>query len=386
MKIIILKAGKENKVLNFYQWIFKDDLQSVEGNPQPGEIVRILSQNGKFIGLGFFNPSAQIPVRVFSLSEENPTKIIEQKLLRAFQKRNNIKMGRLVFSEADFLPGLIIDRYGDYFVVQIRNPGMYAFINPISILLRKIFSPRGVILRNDFETLRDGEIPRGIQVIDGTKPEKPVLIKENGLQFYVDVVGGQKTGYFFDQKANRLKVKEKVKQGDLGLDLYSYTGGFALMAASSGANVIAVDKSKEDLELAQKNAELNNLQNSITFVQDDVENFLSHWKKKVDFIVCDPPGMAKKRSELKRIQYTLVNILIRSFGLLKENGWMVCFSCSYLMDWNFMMNSIRIAASKLRVPLFLEEISLQNADHPILLQMPETLYLKGFWLRKGELL
>jgi 23S rRNA (cytosine1962-C5)-methyltransferase len=384
MKKIFLKSGKEKKILNFYQWIFKDDILTLEGQMEPGEVVEILSQSGIYLGLGFYNPDAHIPVRIITTREESVESALERKIRQAIRKRADEKNARYIAGEGDFLPGLIVDRFEDYLVLQIRNPGMYKQLNLILDLLNQLLKPAGMILRNDFETIREKHIPRENKVVYGTVPNQPVQITEGELKFLVDLKHGQKTGFFYDQKENRKRIPVLVKPSQVGLDLYTYTGAFGLYAAKAGATVTAVDISQEDLSIARKNAELNYLSQSINFVQSDVIRFLQNFRQEVDFIMCDPPALAKRKNELPGIQYMLVDLIIQCLHKLKPDGWMVIFSCSYLLDWSFMMNTIRIAASKVRMPVYLMDFSIQSPDHPILLQMPETLYLKGFWLRKGE--
>lgn len=385
MKIIVLLPKREEKIRNFYQWVFRDDFYPPETVPAAGEVVRIVSSRGEFVALGFYNNEAQIPVRVLSLKEQPVEEILTTKLINSLRLRGNEPFARYVYAESDFLPGLIIDRFGEYFVMQIRNPGLEQYADLISDVLVHTFHVSGILLRNDFRTSREKILDRGVKVLYGEVPRDKVLIKENGLQFLVDLYGGQKTGYFYDQRHNRKKVLGKTVPGTFGLDLYTYTGSFAIHAAAKGSRVIAVDSSASDLEVARKNAELNDVGHRITFEQAEVTEFLGRMREPVDFIIMDPPGLAKRKGELDKARFLLVEQLILALDLLKPGGWMVVFSCSYLMDWQFMLNAIRIAASKVRVPVYLEEISLQDFDHPVLLQMPESLYLKGFWLKKGEL-
>lgn len=384
MKKIILKKGKELKLQNYYQWIFKDDIAGADENIKPGEAVEILAANGLYVGKGFYNPDAHIPVRVITIKDLEIDEAIRRHLLLAIQKRANSPYARYVSGEADFIPGLIVDRFNHYLVIQTRNPGIHSRLELITDFLVSQFRPEGIILRNDFETLREKHIPRENKVLYGKIPDNPVIIHDGEVQIKVDILKGQKTGFFFDQTYNRKRVYERISSGEKGLDLYCYTGSFALHAAKAGASVTAVDISEEDLQLGYENAELNEVSDRITFVKSDVMQFIRSCEEEMDFIICDPPALAKKRSELGRIQYMLVDLLIEILRVLKPGGWAVVFSCSYLLDWEFMVNTIRIAASKARVPVFLEEVTLQNKDHPVLLQMPETLYLKGFWIRKGE--
>ncbi len=382
MNIVILKKGKEKKVLNRYQWIFKDDIREIMGDPQSGDVVNVLDENHTFIAKAFYNDSAKIPLRVIALHDAKPENIIKVKIEKAVAKRNDLFYGRMVFAEADFIPGLIVDRYGDYLALQIRNPGLLAYAEVVKDILVEILHPKGIILRNDFETLRDANLKRGSEVIYGSVPEE-IIISENGYKFYVDLYQGQKTGYFYDQRDNRKIAVSLITEGMQALDLYTYTGSFAIHMAGSGAAVIAVDKSKDDLLTAKRNAELNGLKNDVEFIASDVLSFLRQEKREYDVIVCDPPGLAKKKSELKNIKTHLVDIGVEMLRILKPGGQLVLFGCSHLMQASFLTEVLKIAASVIKKPLFLKYTTHQPPDHPILLQMPETAYLTGVWVTGG---
>lgn len=322
MNPIILKDGKEQKILNFYQWVFWDDIHRPPDNTISPGPVTLLSAKGVFIAKGFYNPNARIPVKIITLKEEPAEVAIQRKISIAVEKRKDRQFGRLVFAESDFLPGIIVDRFGSYLVMQIRLEGYEPFIENISDTLIESTGCEGILLRNDFETLREKISRRDTQLIYGDVPREPVIIRENNLSFYVDLWAGQKTGYFYDQQSNRNSLANLVSPGMNGLDLYTYTGSFALTAAAKGANMVAVDKSEDDILLAEKNARLNSLEQNVSFVVQDVDTFLRDYKEEVDFIVCDPPGLVKKKSELKRGQYLLVDILMKSLSLLKKTaGW-----------------------------------------------------------------
>ena len=383
MKLAVLKEGKEKKVKNHYQWIFKDDVKTISGDPQVGDVISILDYQNFFIGKAFYNPAAKIPLRVISLKDAPIEEIITSKIVYAVKKRKSLKFGRLVFAEADFLPGLIVDRYGDYTVIQIRNPGLFKYKDIILDAIQRELPLKGILIRNDFETLRDASLFRENEILFGEVPKDIITIEENDLKFYVDLWKGQKTGYFYDQRDNRKMVSNIVNKGMKGLDLYTYTGAFAIHAAKQGAYINAVDKSKNDLLLAEKNAKLNGTESQIKWINDDVLNYLSAEEEKYDFIICDPPGLAKKKSEVKKIQGHLVDISREMLRILNPGGWLVLFSCSHIMSAKFLTDTLRIAASLDQRPIYLKDTTHQPFDHPVLLQMPETAYLTGVWIIGG---
>ncbi|KLO22666.1 methyltransferase [Marinitoga sp. 1197] len=385
MIIVKLKKDKDNKIKNGYLWIFKDEIQEITGEKKDGEICNVFSNEFEFIGKGIFSNSSNIMVKILSLKDE----IIDEnffyhKFIRALKLRNNFgKSYRLFHAEADGIPGLIIDKYEDFLVIQFRNVWLENKKDEVINALIKIFNDeiKGIYERSDFETSSKENLKRNTGVLYGKEPPDNFIIEEEGIKYIVDIKNGQKTGFFFDQRKNRVYIR-KYSSGAIGLDAYSYTGGFALNMAKYGAKrVIAVDKDKYALEILKENAKINNLSEKIEVVFDDVENFLSKTENVFTLMMLDPPSLIKKKAE--RFKGVQIFKRISRLGIqrLENFGILSLCSCAYQADIKLLIESLRRSVEKEGIKLQNMDIITQSNDHPWILQIPESLYLKCLWVR-----
>ncbi|MBI3259851.1 MAG: class I SAM-dependent rRNA methyltransferase [Ignavibacteriae bacterium] len=357
----------------------------------PGNIVEVFSSTGKSYGSGLYNPNSLIAVRLLGekITELSSTFFIER-IGRAEQLRSQIMVGelsyRLVFGESDFLPGLIIDRFDDYFALQILSAGMDTRMqNIIEALLHLFPNTKGIIEKNTshLRQLEGLELREGL--VYGSIPDEIEII-ENGIRLSLSLLGGQKTGYFLDQKHNRVRVREI--SGNLRvLDCFCNQGGFALNAGFGGAEeVLGIDSSEGAIAAAGNNATLNNLTN-IKFQKADVFDFLAaevRNKSSWDCIILDPPSFTKSKKNVGAAKKGYAEINRQALQLLRRGGILVSASCSQHIYEETLLQIIHTEAVKLNIPIRLIYRGGQSPDHPILVGMPETQYLKFFMFAVGK--
>jgi len=396
MVVLIAKKGKEKKIKNFYPWLFKDEVDDIIGDPEAiskSGLCNLFSKSGEFLGRGLYIPNSR---KIFKLLSYKDEKIDHEFFIKRIQRAISIRerdfrtpFYRLINAEADFIPGLIVDRYADYLVVQFRDTAIKTLENHILEALIDLLNPKGIQERSDFEHVEDFNFTQTNETVYGEIPDR-IILEENNLKILVNLKSGQKTGFFYDQRKNRNIARSIAKkfEGETGLDLYCYTGGFALNMSYSGMNVIAIDKSKEDIELAKENAKINNLDRKITFLDARVEDFLEEKRElKAKFIVFDPPSLIKNKSEKRKAFKILSELIGKSLNLIDEG----CFSfssCAYNIDLELMIEILRIQAGDRKKILRVLNHTIQDIDHPWILQIPESLYLKTLWLiiEKEEML
>ncbi len=384
MVIIKLKKGKEKKIINNYPWIFKDEVFELtkDGNDN---ICNVFSYNDKFLGKAFINYNSNKLLYMLTKKDEKiDINFFESRILRAYKLRNKLyekPYYRLVNAESDFLPGLIIDRYGKYFSLQIRLKSLEHYKNDLIEILISNFKPHGIFERSDFETLKNENLSRNSGVLYGEIPDQ-VEIEENGIKYLVDIKNGQKTGFFFDQRASRKYLRNVISEKKYGLDLYTYTGSFALNMAKMGLEVDAVDKSKYDIETAKKNAEINGLK--VNFIVDDAFEYIKNIKKSYDIIVLDPPSLIKGRGKIKWVKGFLKDLIRCSLQKIKDKGILVFCSCAYYIDDSIMTEVLRMASGDIGAYLRVLNKTFQEWDHPWILQIPESLYLKCLWIEVNK--
>ncbi len=374
---MVLKAGKERKVKNGYPWIFRDELEDIVGDPENGDVVNVFSHRHEFLGKAFYGSRLRMITRH---DEDINPDFFRSRILMADEKRDfQNPYYRVVHGEADSLPGLIVDRYGDGFVVQLRNAGMERFRWEIVEVLVKDLGAKFVHERSDFESDPGERLERRNETLYGEVPEETVIL-ENDMRFIANLKRGQKTGFFFDQRANRFKVRKL--EGKRALDLFTYTGGFALNLARTGFEVVGVDISGPDLELARRNAKMNDLR--VEFVESDVFDYLRGEREIFDVIVADPPAVIKRKAERKKGIEFFSRLVEESTGVLKIGGTLVLCSCAYHMDLSSVLESMRrgIEGSGKRWRII--DVTFQDLDHPWIAQMPESLYLKCVWAKLEE--
>ena len=382
MASAILNPGREARVLSGHPWVFRSDIARVEGRHEPGDVVKVVSSRGKVMGMALYNPQSQIALRMMSLKEEAiDASFIYDRVKRAVDYREkfaDLKSCRLIFAESDGLPAMIVDSFGDVLVLQCLSLGMERFKGDVVNALMELVHPTGIYERNDVpvRTLEGLEQKKGL--LYGRVPERVEMV-ENGVRFLVDVIDGQKTGFFLDQKENRAAIAPFVKNARV-LDCFTHTGSFALHAGRYGAKeVLGVDISAHACAVAEENAALNNLLSTVRFTEANVFDFLRaqyDGNEQYDMVILDPPAFTKTRSAVEGATRGYKEINLRAMKLLRDGGYLVTCSCSQHILPGPFMDIIKDAARDARVQLRQIEYRTQGRDHPILPAAPETQYLK----------
>lgn len=382
MSKAILIPGKEKRVYSRHPWIFKSDIDRLEGECAPGEVVDIVSSRGRFLARGFYNPSSQIALRIMTYREEPVDRaFIFRRVHEAVEYRRafaDLRSCRLIFAESDRLPALIVDSFGDVLVLQCLALGMEQFKLDVVDALVEELHPAGIWERNDVPVRRLEGLEMQTGLLYGSVPDR-VEMTENGIRFLVDVKEGQKTGFFLDQKENRAAIAPFVR-GKRVLDCFTHTGSFALHAGHYGAaEVTGVDISDYACAFAAENARLNGLEDRIRFVTANAFDLLaekSRAGKKYDVIILDPPAFTKSRTTVESARRGYKEINLRAMKMLPPGGYLITCSCSQHILPSVFQDIVREAASDARVLLRQVEFRTQGRDHPILPSAPETQYLK----------
>lgn len=385
MYTVILKKGEEKRIVLGHPWIYANEVSKIEGKDIQGSIARVESFDRRFVGYGMINHHSKIIVRMISKDET----IIDYDFFeKRIQKAKDFRVSlgydnnyRVVFGESDGLPGLIVDKYGEYLVVQFLSFGMDIRKDMIVEILAKLFSPKGIYERDDVSIREKEGLPQKKGLLFGTI-ENPVLIEENGLKLLVDIENGQKTGYFLDQKENRDNLKHYVRNKNV-LDCFCNVGGFSLSAAKYQAkSVTAVDVSSQALSFVQKHASLNGFTN-IETVQADVFAQLREYKaigRKFDVIVLDPPAFTKSIDTLSEGYRGYLDLNTSAWKILNPGGFLITCSCSQHMTLDLFMKMVKESIQKAGVNAKLVEVRMQAKDHATLIGADESLYLKVFVL------
>jgi len=381
--VSITKRGAQ-RVHARHLWIYRSDLTESKGAEQ-GDVVRVTDPRGKALGKALYSSQSQIALRMLAFEDiEIDKSFWTSRLIAAEQLRqqcvSDTTAYRLVYGESDRLPSLIIDRYGDCFVIQTLSQGMDALKQMWVDLLVEMYSPRAVIERNEAKVRNLEGLPSSSGVIYGSNPGE-FEIDEAGVKFAVDLVEGQKTGSFLDQRENRIAARSYSK--GRALDCFTYQGGFALHLARGAKHVLAVDVSASALAHARRNAELNSASN-IEFVEANVFDLLREMEQRgerFDVINLDPPAFAKNRSAVEAAMRGYREINLRAMKMLEPGGTLITSTCSYHMSEEAFLNVLSGAASDAGRTVQILEKRIQSRDHPILISMPETYYLKCMILR-----
>ena len=382
---VILNKNEEINILNGYPWVFNNEIINFEGKIENGKVCSVYTIDHKFVAYGFLNTSSKIMVRILSLDENEviDKEFFKKRIEYAIEHRKNLGWNatRLVFSEADFLPGLVVDKYGDYLSVQFMSLGMDMIKKDIVDILVELTGCKGIYERSDMP-VREKE---GLEQTKGYlygEFDPRVLVEEDGINFIVDMENGQKTGYFLDQKLNRdilrLYAKDKVV-----LDAFSNVGGFALHACKYGAkHVDACDISKRACDEITNNAKMNGF-DQLEAKCVDVFDYLhsADVVNKYDVIVLDPPAFSKNKESLKKAYRGYKEINMTAMKIIKSGGYLLTFSCSQHMTPNLFMQMVNEAASDAKRTVQFLDFRIQSPDHPALLQSEEQLYLKCMILR-----
>lgn len=380
MYTVILKKNEEKRLLNGYPWVFANEVYKVEGKDVQGSVAEVRSFDGRFVGKGFINHHSKILVRMLTLKNESvDDEFFARRIESAVNYRRELGYDnnyRAVFGESDGLPGLIVDKYGDYLSVQFLSLGMDIRRLTIIEILVKEFSPKGIYERSDVAVREKEGLQQQKGAIYGEFLPK-VTIKENGLTLAVDLENGQKTGYFLDQKENRDDLKFYVKDKTV-LDCFCNEGGFSLCAKKYGAKkVTAVDISKTAIDLVKENALLNNLEIE-TEVADVFEKLRSCRKngEKFDVIVLDPPAFTKSADTVKEGYKGYKDVNINALKIINEGGYLITCSCSQHLTLPLFLQMIKESVFESGRRARLVEIRTQGKDHAVSVGYDESLYLK----------
>lgn len=383
MPEIILKKDCDRRLRIGHLWVFSNEIAEIRGLSSDGEIVDIRDSRGGFVGKGYLNRHSLISARVLTYKDEAVDRGFFLKRIKAAIERRerflpNLKSLRLIHSEGDFLPGLIVDRYGDAVSIQTLTLGMELWKDAICDILEELFQPGLIIERNDASVRKLEGLEEKKGILRGTGDTR-VVIEENGNRFLVDLLEGQKTGFFLDQRENRERLREYVK-GKRILDCFCYSGGWSIYAAQGGAReVIGVDASQGAVDLATENAKLNGYSSICTFKKADVFDYLREADKKkerFDVVVLDPPAFVKSKKEINDAVRGYREINLTAMKLLNDGGILVTSSCSHHIDRDLFSDILVKAAKDAGKTARLLDLRSQGRDHPVLLPMRETEYLK----------
>ncbi len=380
---LFLRKNISDRVAGGHPWVFANELGDHDGHAQPGDIVDLHSYNGSFVGRGYFNPASQIRVRLLTRDADETINaaFFKRSIQKAWDYRRRlgyVENCRLVFGEADGLPALIIDKFGNYFSLQTLALGIDRWKDAIVQALEEIFSPEGIYERNDVPVRELEGLPqqKGFLI---TPFDPNIIIQENGLRFHVDLENGQKTGYFLDQQDNRRAIQRIVKDADV-LGAFTYTGTFEIHAAHYGAkSVLGLDISEQAVAQANRNAALNNVTDRCRFEALNAFDVLKQWGREgrsYDVVMLDPPAFTKSRDSIQKAASGYKEINLRGIKLVRPGGFLVTSSCTNLVPPEMFLKIIAEAAKDARRSLRQVCFQSASADHPIVWNIASTHYLK----------
>jgi 23S rRNA (cytosine1962-C5)-methyltransferase len=378
---------RTKRLLSGHLWVFSNELFENPGGYAPGSIVELYDRRETFLGVGYINPKSLIAVRLLTRKKRAiVVSFLEDRIEKALALRKRlfgeVDALRLVYSEGDHLPGLIVDRYGSCLVLQFLTFGMENLRDQVIEILDRRLRPDTIIVRNDGRARSLEGLPLRREVIKGNA-DAPVVIREGKALLEVDAYGGQKTGYFLDQKENRMELGRLAGTGR-GLDLFCYSGAWAMHLALSGAAVTGVDDSAKGINIACRNAEINRVEKRTAFIKDDVFSYLdkelSRQEKRYDFVVVDPPAFVKSASRVKEAVRAYRELNEKCLRLVRPGGMLVTSSCSYHLEREMFLDLLRTASKHASRSVRIIALRSQDRDHPVLLSMPETEYLKCAFL------
>ncbi|HIX77135.1 MAG TPA: class I SAM-dependent rRNA methyltransferase [Candidatus Fusicatenibacter merdavium] len=388
--VVTLKKGEGRMLKSGGLWIFDNEIASVMGEFENGDVVFVRDFDGYPMGRGFINRNSRIRVRMMTRNKDQEVDeaFLEMRVRNAWEYRKktvDISSCRVIFGEADFLPGLVVDKFSDVLVVQSLALGIDRMKDTIVSLLKKVLLEDGIAVRGVYERsdakVREQEGMERTKGFLGEPFDTEVEIVENGVRYLVDVKDGQKTGFFLDQKYNRLAVQRLCRNARV-LDCFTHTGSFALNAGIAGAReVTGVDASELGVEQARKNAELNHLEDRVKFICEDVFELLPELEakgEKYDVIILDPPAFTKSRNSVKNAVKGYREINLRAMKLVKDGGYLATCSCSHFMTYELFTKTLHQAAQNVHRRLRQVEYRTQAPDHPILWAAEESYYLKFY--------
>lgn len=388
--IVTLKKGEGRTVKSGGMWIFDNEIESVTGDFVNGDMVTVHDFDGYPLGKGFMNRNSRIRIRLMT---RNAHQEIDREFLRGrvrdaweYRKRTvDTHSCRIIFGEADFLPGLMVDRFSDVLVVESLALGIDRLKETILELLKEELRRDGISIRGVYERsdakVRENEGMERFKGFLGEAFDTSVEIEENGVKYLVDVKDGQKTGFFLDQKYNRLAIRRLCRDARV-LDCFTHTGSFALNAAIAGAReVIGVDASETAVEQARRNAVLNGLEERVSFWRRDVFELLPELEaggEKFDLVILDPPAFTKSRSSVKNATKGYREINLRAMRLVRDGGFLATCTCSHFMTYELFTQTLHQAARSAHKRIRQAEFRTQAPDHPILWEAEESSYLKFY--------
>ncbi|MBV1787899.1 class I SAM-dependent rRNA methyltransferase [Marinobacterium sp. D7] len=390
-KPLVLQANADRRLRAGHLWIYSNEVDT-KRSPlkefEPGEQVEVLNARGKALGLAYINPNTLICARLISRDSEHPLdrSLLVHRLKVAASLREAMfdqPCYRLVYGDSDGLPGLVIDRFHDIFVVQIATAGMERVQDQVIDALNKVFKPAAIVLRNDSKMRSIEGLDTYVEVVQGQVPELVPLV-ENGVQLLAPVLTGQKTGWFYDHRENRARMQSMVK-GKRVLDLFSYVGGWGAQALAAGAaEVFCLDASAGALEVAAENARLNDAESRFRALQGDAFDLCKAMvaeKERFDLVIVDPPAFIQKRKDVKNGERAYARINNFAMRLLARDGVLISASCSMHLQRDRLVDMLRANSRELDRNAQIFAQGYQGADHPIHPAIPETEYLKAYFLR-----
>ena len=386
---VILLKGKEKKIENFYPNVFKDEIKTILGEVKTGDVVDVLRDDMKFVGRGYVTEGTSAFVRVLTTQDEKINKdFIYNKIKVAYDKRKHLaeetNCTRVFFSEGDGIPGLVIDKFEKYISVQFRNSGVEAFRQEIINAIKKYMKPKGIYERSDVENRVHEGVEEKTGIIYGEIPNE-IIMEDNGLKYTIDIINGQKTGFFLDQRDSRKFIRPYLNEKIRFLDVFSSSGGFSMAALKENCiKVTAIDKEPHALELCKRNYEVNGFTGDFETLEGDAFMLLKTLVgrgAKYDVITLDPPSLIKKKIDIRRGRDFFFELCDSSFKLLEKGGILGVITCAYHMGLQDLIEVTRMAASNNGKMVQVIGINYQPEDHPWILHIPETLYLKALWVK-----
>lgn len=388
--VVVLKKGEGRTLKSGGMWVYDNEIASITGSFNDGDMVIVRDFDGYPMGRGFINRHSKIRIRLMTrdVEQEIDRDFLKRRLQDAWDYRKKVTdtgSCRIVFGEADFMPGLVVDKFSDVLVVQVTALGMDRMKTEVVSILKEILADDGILIRGVYERsdgkYRDQEGLERVKDFIGEPFDTDVQIVENGVKYKVDLKNGQKTGFFLDQKYNRAAI-QKLCRGASVLDCFTHTGSFALNAGIAGAaQVTGVDASELAVQQARENAELNGLRDRVHFQCADVFDLLPKLEnagEKYDVVILDPPAFTKSRSSVKQAMKGYREINMRGMKLVKDGGFLATCSCSHFMTYELFTEMIHQAARSVHKRLRQVEYRTQAPDHPILWSADESYYLKFY--------
>ncbi len=386
---IILKPNRDKPVRQKHPWIFSGAIERIDQAAADGDVVDVVTTKGEFLARGYLNRKSQITLRLLTWNE---AELIDEDfwarrlaLAASWRVMSQHEARRLVNAESDGLPGLVVDRYGDWLIVQALTLGIER-VKPLLVQqLDALLRPAGIYERSEVDVREKEGLSAASGRLEGSEPPDRVEIEENGYRYLVDVKHGHKTGFYLDQRENRRKIQTYVGEAKI-LNLFSFSGGFAVAALKAGAtSVINVDSSAEALQLARENLQLNDLSvNDLDLVEADVFSYVRQLraeKRTFDVIIADPPKLAHSQGQIERAARAYKDLNLVALQILRPGGYLITFSCSGLIAPDLFQKIVFGAALDAGRDVQIVERLSQASDHPVLLSFPESEYLKGLVCR-----